>query len=156
MAKKSRILVPGNIATALMFRSDRTCCVCHERGEPIQIHHIDEDPSNNDPDNLAVLCLHCHDETQIKGGFGRKLDAEQVVYYRNDWHRRVAARKEAADKFALAREVGRVDAIMPIPTRRVHCLKRLSLPILSGPFRQFVVTSTIDRSRNGIPAPHLK
>jgi len=58
MAKKDRVPVPEDVATLLMFRSDRTCCVCHERGEPIQIHHIDEDPSNNDSDNLAVQPPH--------------------------------------------------------------------------------------------------
>jgi 5-methylcytosine-specific restriction endonuclease McrA len=110
MTKKSRIPVPEDGATLLMFRSDRTCCVCHVRGEPIQIHHIDEDPSNNDPDNLAVLCFHCHDETQITGGFGRKLDAAQVTQYRDDWHRRVEARREAADNIALAREAGQAHA----------------------------------------------
>jgi len=118
MAKKDRIPVPENVATLLMFRSDRTCCVCHERGEPIQIHHIDEDPSNNQSDNLAVLCFHCHDETQIKGGFGRKLDAAQVTYFRDDWHRRVEARREAADKIALSRVAGHAQAAAPTPTRR--------------------------------------
>ena len=118
MTKKDRIPVPEDVATLLMFRSDRTCCVCHQRGEPIQIHHIDEDPSNNDLHNLAVLCFHCHDETQIRGGFGRKLDAAQVTHYRDDWHRRVEARREAADKIALAREAGDVQATVPTPTRR--------------------------------------
>ena len=106
MAKKGRISVPKVVATLLMVGSDRTCCVCHERGKPIQIHHIDEDPSNNDPNNLAVLCLHCHEETQISGGFGRRLDAAQVTWFRDDWNRRVETRREAADKIALAREAG--------------------------------------------------
>jgi hypothetical protein len=118
MGKKDRVPVPADVATLLMFRSDRTCCVCHERGEPIQIHHIDEDPSNNNADNLAVLCFHCHDETQIRGGFGRKLDAAQVIYYRDDWHRRVEIRREAADKIALAREAGHVQATARAPMRR--------------------------------------
>src|SRR5262249_16956080 len=118
MAKKDRIPVPQDVATPLMFRSDRTCCVCRERGKPVQIHHIDEDPSNNDPDNLAVLCVHCHDETQIKGGFGRKLDAAQVRYYRDEWHRRVEVQRETADKIALARVAGHAQATVPTPARR--------------------------------------
>ena len=36
-----------------------------------------------------MLCLDCHDQTQIKGGFGRKLNADQVILYRNDWHKLV-------------------------------------------------------------------
>ena len=118
MPKRDRVPVPEAVATLLMFRSDRTCCVCRERGKPTQIHHIDEDPSNNDPDNIAVLCFHCHDETQISGGFGRKLDSAQVKYFRDDWHRRVDARREAADKITLARQAGHAYTTAPQPTRR--------------------------------------
>jgi hypothetical protein len=118
MAKKVRVPVPEDVATALMFKSDRTCCVCRKRGEPIQIHHIDEDPSNNDTENLAVMCLHCHDETQIRGGFGRKLDAAQVKHFRDEWHSRIEARREAADRIALARETQNAQTAGPNPTRR--------------------------------------
>lgn len=68
-----------------MFSADRTCCICRQRGRPVQIHHIDTDPSNNDIVNLAVLCTDCHNDTQLKGGFGRQLDAHQVRLYRDDW-----------------------------------------------------------------------
>lgn len=51
----------------------------------MQIHHIDENPSNNALSNLAVLCFDCHRETQISGGFDRKLDAGQVILYKDDW-----------------------------------------------------------------------
>jgi len=62
-------------------------------GKRIQIHHIDEDPSNNDISNLSVLCFDCHGDTQTTGGFGRQLDAEQVKLYRDDWHRIVAEKR---------------------------------------------------------------
>lgn len=88
--------IPVDIAAKVLFLSDRTCCVCHEEGKPVQIHHIDEDNTNNGYQNLAVLCLDCHTETQIEGGFHRKLDAEQVLLYRNDWLDRVA-RERATD-----------------------------------------------------------
>jgi hypothetical protein len=100
--RKTRTSVPRAIATDIQFRSDRTCCVCQERGKPTQIHHIDEDPRNNASTNLALLCLHCHDETQVKGGFGRKLDAGQVAQYRDDWVARVQKRRDTADQLAAA------------------------------------------------------
>ncbi len=86
--------VPEDVAAAVLFESNRTCCVCRER-RPVQLHHIDEDPSNNDPANLAVLCLYCHRDTQITGGFDRKLDAAQVRLYRADWVRVVANSRTA-------------------------------------------------------------
>lgn len=103
---KSRILIPPDIASQVLFASDHTCCVCNEPGRPVQIHHIDENPSNNDEANLSVLCLLCHDKTQIKGGFGRKLDANLVTRYRDDWIRRITLRRAKADELAAFRIAG--------------------------------------------------
>ncbi len=40
----------------------RACTVCGKTGEgrQIDVHHRDEDRSNNSIDNLAVLCRGCH------------------------------------------------------------------------------------------------
>lgn len=67
--------------------------MCHQSPKSVQIHHLDEDPSNNAPDNLAVLCLECHDQTQVRGGFGRRVDAAQVRIYRDEWYRTVESRR---------------------------------------------------------------
>lgn len=90
MAKKKRAPMPPDVSARVLFESDRTCCVCRQRGKPVQIHHINEDPSDNNLRNLAVLCFDCHRETQITGGFDRKLDSDQVTLYRNDWHKNIA------------------------------------------------------------------
>jgi hypothetical protein len=78
-SKKNRVEIPQALQAQVLFASDRTCCICRVKGKPVQIHHIDENPANNVFKNLAVLCLDCHNETQIKGGFYRKLDAENHV-----------------------------------------------------------------------------
>jgi len=101
--KKNREQVPKDVAARVLFYSDRTCCVCRVRGKPVQIHHIDEDPSKSDIRDLAVLCFECHRETQIRGGFDRKLDAEQVILYRDDWNRLIA-RNRAAEEVEGGRE----------------------------------------------------
>src|SRR5438128_1118451 len=93
MPKKERIEIPRDIAARVLFVSDRTCCVCRHVGKPVQIHHIDDDPSNNTFNNLAVLCFDCHRETQIEGGFDRKLDGDQVMLYRDDWYALVNQRR---------------------------------------------------------------
>jgi hypothetical protein len=94
MTKKTRIEIPEAIAAQVLFESDRTCCVCRKPRTSIQIHHIDDDPANYEPDNLAVLCLECHRDTQIRGGFDRKLDAALIARYRSDWVRRVAMKRD--------------------------------------------------------------
>jgi hypothetical protein len=78
--KKCRTEIPSEIAAQVLFESDRTCCVCRVPGRPIQIHHIDDDPSNSPADNLAVLCFDCHRDTQIRGGFDRKLMLLRFCY----------------------------------------------------------------------------
>lgn len=90
MSKKTRTEIPRDVAAAVLFESNRTCCVCRIRGKPVQVHHLDENPDNHIVANLAVLCFDCHRDTQIRGGFDRKLDAAQVVLYRDDWTRRIA------------------------------------------------------------------
>ena len=102
---KVRVGISVDLATEVMFTSDNTCCVCRERGKALQLHHIDEDPSNNIAANLALLCLECHNDTQLKGGFGRKLNAPLVTRYRDEWLMRVEGRRTKADEQAVRRQV---------------------------------------------------
>jgi len=105
MAKR-RTPIPQSTAAEALFLADRTCCVCRENGKPVQLHHIDEDPSNNDLSNLAALCLDCHHQTQLTGGFARRLDSEQVLLYRDDWNRMVAGRRAPRDRSELPKQQG--------------------------------------------------
>jgi hypothetical protein len=105
MAKKIRVPIPDDIAAEILFLSDRTCSVCNIRGKQIQIHHIDENPTNNSIENLSILCFECHDQTMIKGGFGRKLEANQIIKYRREWLDRVKNRKAKADEIASIQTV---------------------------------------------------
>ncbi len=100
MHKKQRMETPEEIAAEILFLSDRTCCICCTRGKPVQLHHIDENPANNLIENLAVLCIDCHNETMIIGGFGRKLNGTQIKKYKNEWLERVKQRKIRADELA--------------------------------------------------------
>jgi len=97
-------VIPPDVAAKVQFLSDRTCCVCRRQGKPVQIHHIDSDSTNNNIDNLAVLCLDCHTQTLISGGFYRKLDSNQVRLYRDDWLNVVANQRnrKKPSKFTLA------------------------------------------------------
>lgn len=110
MAKKKRVALSPTLAAKVLFISDRICCVCNIKGKPVQIHHIDDNPANNDIENLAVLCLDCHNETQIKGGFHKKLDAEQIILYRDNWLINVAkARAREPEKFIKSFDDNAID-----------------------------------------------
>ena len=103
MTRKNRITIPKETTARVLFESDRTCCVCRIRSKPVQIHHLDDDPTNNSITNLAVLCFDCHRETMIRGGFDRKLDSDQIILYRKDWLQKVGKSR--------SREVAARDAI---------------------------------------------
>lgn len=100
--KKRRDVIAPEVAAAVLFAANRTCCKCRVFGKPVQIHHIDDDPANNARHNLCILCPVCHNETLLKGGFGRQLDAAQVREFRNDWNRRVQSRRDEADRLAAS------------------------------------------------------
>jgi hypothetical protein len=102
MTKKIRQPVPRDEAASALFLSDGTCCKCRIAGKTVQVHHIDDDPANSEASNLAILCLECHNLTQVRGGFGRQLMATDVVQYRDDWLLRVRNRRDSADALAAS------------------------------------------------------
>src|SRR5471030_322313 len=116
MKSKKKSTIPPDLAARVLFKADRTCCVCRTAGKPVQLHHIDEDPSNSIERNLAVLCLDCHTDTQIRGGFHRKLDGDQVVLYRDDWNQVIAQRRAAIDARAIATETERTVELKSLTT----------------------------------------
>jgi hypothetical protein len=89
---KNRIEIPPTLAAKVLFASDRTCCVCRAEKLKVQIHHIDEDPSNNGWENLAVICLHCHSEAHTMGAFVRNLTPELITLYNTSWREIVKVR----------------------------------------------------------------
>ena len=57
MAKK-RTTIPKTITDQVLREFRHKCAICG-RHEP-QLHHIDENPSNNKVENLLPLCPNCH------------------------------------------------------------------------------------------------
>ena len=44
----------------VVLRRDRWTCAGCGRHAPLEVHHVDGDPSHNDPANLTTLCRRCH------------------------------------------------------------------------------------------------
>jgi hypothetical protein len=55
---KNRNSIPKGVKEKVLKEYKHRCAVCG--GTDPQLHHIDEDPSNNDPHNLIPLCPNCH------------------------------------------------------------------------------------------------
>jgi hypothetical protein len=77
--------IPKDIEAKVIFKSDRTCCVCHQKGKKWQINHINGDPNDNREENLCILCLDCHAEFHSKSAISKGLTPETLKYYKKHW-----------------------------------------------------------------------
>lgn len=95
---------------SLQFNSDFRCCLCAHvgdfppRAKSGQIHHIDEDPSNNAIENLVWLCLDHHEEVGRTSRSARRIHPRAVVRLRDDLERRVRRQRQGVRR---PREPGR-------------------------------------------------
>lgn len=92
--KKERTKISDDLAAEIMFNSDKTCCVCRITDRKVQIHHIDNNPANDNVVNLAVLCNDCHSEAHTNHAFTRNLTPELIQKYNESWKATVKARLE--------------------------------------------------------------
>ena len=51
---------------------------------PLQVHHIDGNPNNNDISNLALLCPNCHSLTESYGSRNKGKGRECRRKYRKN------------------------------------------------------------------------
>ncbi len=79
-----RTAIPEHIRLEVINRSNNRCCVCQTPF--LQIHHLDEDPSNNAIDNLAPLCPNCHTQAHSRGKMTLNLTASRIAALRDKWY----------------------------------------------------------------------
>jgi len=103
-----------------MYSSDYTCCVCRERGKTVQIHHIDENPSNIVFGNLSALCTECHAKTQIKSGFGEKITPEAVIAMRDEWLNIQDLRRKVAIEMAMTQSINKAGLSKQVEQYKLH------------------------------------
>jgi hypothetical protein len=78
-----RPAIPASVERAILLGNRHACCVCQK--PRIQLHHIDSNSSNNDPLNIAPLCLDHHDMATTQIGLTKKLRPEEVRAYKAKW-----------------------------------------------------------------------
>jgi len=78
------------------------------------IHHIDRNNSNNDLDNLAVLCMDCHSRVTGTRGLGKSFKPGEVKRYKRAWDKQVRdSRKIHKPRIYYKKElVSQVDLIV--------------------------------------------
>lgn len=93
---KKRVSIPKPLQSSLLYKSAKTCCVCRVPRAPVEIHHIDENPSNNIEENLIVICKNCHDEAHTKHKLSKNLDVYNLKKFKSQWEEDVQKRSTRA------------------------------------------------------------
>lgn len=88
-----RTKIPLATTADVLFRNDHTCCICQSPGRHVQLHHINGDPKDHSPDNLAVLCLDHHSRVSGDEGLGRRFTAEEVRRFKSSWEALVQSKR---------------------------------------------------------------
>lgn len=91
----TRRVIPEEVQTRLLAESRRRCAICYGlhhdlRSKRGQLAHLDHDPSNNNPENIAFLCFDHHDEYDSKTSQSKKLSMGEVLAY----HKQLVAELE--------------------------------------------------------------
>lgn len=86
-AGPDRPKVPAGVLAAVWVAAARRCVVC---GAPaVHTHHIDGNPANNNPKNLAPVCFDHHDAATRTGGLKKKISATEMRAHKAEWEQKV-------------------------------------------------------------------
>jgi hypothetical protein len=91
---KTRVAIPEELKNEILSRSNNRCCVCQMPF--VQFHHIDEDPSNNDFDNIAPVCPNCHNQAHTHAALTVNLTPPRLKAIRDRWYAYCESRKDAS------------------------------------------------------------
>jgi predicted restriction endonuclease len=64
--KKLRLPLSDSRRKEVLQTYNYSCSICGYISKSNQIHHLDEDPSNNELENLVVYCYECHKKIHSK------------------------------------------------------------------------------------------
>lgn len=115
-SKLVRKPIPYKIKEEIVRRNKGVCCVCRERGKGYNLHHIDENPSNNSLDNIALLCVKDHDLHHRYNEYDNinhsELTRSQIILYKKAWEWFVEeAQKENPELIAVINAYGTKEQI---------------------------------------------
>ena len=89
LSRMARKKVPDTAQAAVLLRARRRCCICFglNRDTTIkqgQIAHLDRNRENDTEDNLAFLCLPCHDRYDSSSSQSKNFTVAEVKNFRRE------------------------------------------------------------------------
>jgi len=83
--RKARPKISQGIIDEIMVLCKHKCCWC-ETNDSTEIHHINEDSSNNEKDNLFPCCPICQKKFHTSTPFARKITENQLKMRRDNFY----------------------------------------------------------------------
>lgn len=148
MGKQPRKRIPSELVQLVLYKCSRTCCVCRDPKRGVQLHHIDQDPSNNVEANLIALCGVCHDSAHTERKLSRNLTVTDLRRHKRDWESEVSV--TAASAVVRASSAPHcIWAYINIP-QLVRVVRQMAPPFAKVPrFKEMIDRGLIDG--NGLP-----
>lgn len=161
----NRKKISPEVIADITSASRRRCCICFALNrEDIekkgQIAHLDQDASNNSPDNLAFLCLDHHDQYDSRPSQAKGLTIEEVKRYRTELLAFVAQNLPSSDMEIITVLTNVLDR----PAFRTPFRQESSLGRFQDAITETIETLNTGRSKHGpqvsskyqIRDPHLR
>jgi len=89
MTIKIRKKIKTDLEYDLLYKCAQTCCVCRV-SKSVEIHHIDENPSNNVEDNLVAICRNCHGDAHTTRKLSQNLTPAKILNFKQRWEKEVS------------------------------------------------------------------
>lgn len=88
-----RPAIPSAARQTALYNSANACVICHK--ENVQLHHIDEDRTNNDLSNLVVICQEHHGEAHTTRKLTQSLSPARIKDFKRRWENEVQERRQS-------------------------------------------------------------
>ncbi|AOT08244.1 HNH endonuclease [Pseudoalteromonas luteoviolacea] len=93
---KTRKKIPIQLENTVLYKCGFKCCVCKTDETSVQIHHIDQNPSNNIEGNLVALCSNCHDRAHTTHQLSKNLTPSRLLKFKSMWENEISEKSSIA------------------------------------------------------------
>lgn len=101
--KSTRPKIPSALQREVCYASAYACAICQKR--TIQLHHIDQNNSNNSKENLIALCQEHHGEAHTVRNLTVSLSADRLRDIKKRWEREVIAQRKNIATISYQRQL---------------------------------------------------
>jgi hypothetical protein len=103
----TRMPLTEELKHQVMYDSAYVCAICQD--DACQIHHIDEDHSNNDVENLIAVCMKHHGEAHTRRQLAQNLTPAALRVAKTRWHAEVEDKRRKASSVSGQKSIATSD-----------------------------------------------